>query len=392
MSKSGRSARRTHAGAAVGNEDLHELLRKKLAELNEHAAGNSGEIPPDQLASVERLSRAIRLADEVKPPNRWPPVLALIVALLLVSVLILIRVRQTEVTLDLAVTEMSFTLPAEKPVIGRSGVTQFGVSGVEDLKISPEIIPEFSGVHNVKMIRLMASSNSISAGAINTSALIPPSGTKVWLGRADMPRSYRLSLKPPRKDARVALNAEAQGEVNIAAPDVLTRPGNFDLGKSGVTFSFGASDIMDMDFVLSGNSDLQFYAQVPIENLGLSRIEEFSVPGKSLVTPVSTVLNGTLHLESLKGEKLELRAGELIRFSDSKGRIESLKLEGDRITFKFHGQVSGMQTGEAGASRNLMPNLLEWLKARQPLSLVWGSSLFIYALIISTLRWYRSGT
>jgi len=159
-----------------------------------------------------------------------------------------------------------------------------------------------------------------------------------------------------------------------------------------VTFSFGASDIMDMDFVLSGNSDLQFYAQVPIENLGLSRIEEFSVPGKSLVTPVSTVLNGTLHLESLKGEKLELRAGELIRFSDSKGRIESLKLEGDRITFKFHGQVSGMQTGEEGASRNLMPNLLEWLKARQPLSLVWGSSLFIYALIISTLRWYRSGT
>jgi len=72
--------------------------------------------------------------------------------------------------------------------------------------------------------------------------------------------------------------------------------------------------------------------------------------------------------------------------------IESLKLEGDRITFKFHGQVSGMQTGEEGASRNLMPNLLEWLKARQPLSLVWGSSLFIYALIISTLRWYRSGT
>src|SRR4030095_11224216 len=213
-----------------------------------------------------------------------------------------------------------------------------------------------------RTIRLAVSSNAISGSALSTATLIPPSGTKVWLSHAGVPRGYRLSLKAPHQGTMVTLNAEAQGEVEFAAPDVLDRIEKFDLGKSGATFVFGSSnDIMDLDFVVSQNSDLPFYAQVPIEKLGLFRIEEFSTPGKSLINPVSTMLSGTLYLESLNGEKRELRAGEQIRFDTSKGRIESLKLESDRITLKFHGRVSGMKIGEGGVSRNLMPNLLEWL-------------------------------
>jgi hypothetical protein len=390
VSKSSRTGKRARADSDPGNNYLRELLQKKLAELNESATGKSEEIPAEELASVERLSRVVRLADELNAPSsRWPPVLALLVALLIVSLLMLIRVAETEVTLEAAVTEMSFTLPAEKPVMGRSGVAQLGVSGLDDLKISPEVIPGFSGARgNSRTIRLAVSSNAISGSALSTATLIPPSGTKVWFSHTGVPRGYRLSLKAPHQGTMVTLNAEAQGEVEIAAPGVLDKIGKFDLGKSGATFAFGSSnDIMDLDFVLNQNSDLPFYAQVPIEKLGLFRIEEFSTLGKSLVNPVSTLLSGTLYLESLNAEKRELRAGEQIRFNASKGRIESLKLESDRITFKFHGRVRGMKIGEEGVSKNLMPNLLEWLKARQPLSLVWGSTLFLYALIIGVLRW-----
>ena len=181
--------------------------------------------------------------------------------------------------------------------------------------------------------------------------------------------------------------------MEIAAPGVLDKIRKFDLGKSGATFAFGSSnDIMDLDFVLNQNSDLPFYAQVPIEKLGLFRIEEFSTLGKSLVNPVSTLLSGTLYLESLNGEKKELRAGEQIRFNTSKGQIESLKLESDRITFKFHGRVRGMKIGEEGVSKTLMPNLLEWLKARQPLSLLWGTTILFYGLIASVMNWYRKAS
>jgi len=39
-----------------------------------------------------------------------------------------------------------------------------------------------------------------------------------------------------------------------------------------------------------------------------------------------------------------------------------------------------------------MPNLLQWLKARQPVSLVWGATIFVYGLIVSALGWYRKSS
>ncbi|HXI51860.1 MAG TPA: hypothetical protein VNH84_10155, partial [Candidatus Saccharimonadales bacterium] len=85
MSRSRRDGKQARTDSDAGEEHLRELLQRKLAELNETAIGKSGEIPADQLASVERLSRLVRLADELKaPPSRWPPAVALIIALLIV--------------------------------------------------------------------------------------------------------------------------------------------------------------------------------------------------------------------------------------------------------------------------------------------------------------------
>ena len=335
----------------------------------------------------------MRIAGELKPTaSRWPPALALLVALLIVSLLLLIRVPETEITLEAAVTDISFTLPAEKPVIGRSGVARLGVSGLSDLKISPDVLADLAGTQHdnrAKTFRLTVSSNTLSAGSINTAALIPPSGTKVWLSHTGVPRSYRLSLKPPKK-GRVTLNADVRGELEVAAPGFLDGVKNCDFGKSGATLEFGSdNDILDVDFVLNENSDLQFYTQVPIENLSFSRIEEFATPDKSLINPISTILSGTLYLESLNGEKRELRPGEPIRLNGLTGRIETLKLEGNRISFKIRGRVSGVKVGDEGVGRNLMPNLLQWLAARQPLSLLWGATIFVYGVIGSIVHWYR---
>jgi uncharacterized protein (DUF2461 family) len=62
-------------------QQLREVLQNKLEDLNAKALEKKGEIPAEQLASLERISRAIRLSDDLKPlPKRWPPVLALLLA------------------------------------------------------------------------------------------------------------------------------------------------------------------------------------------------------------------------------------------------------------------------------------------------------------------------
>jgi hypothetical protein len=305
----------------------------------------------------------------------------------------LIHVPQTQISLDAEVSELSFVLPSEKPVVGRTRVSQLGVSGADAIHLSPDLIQTFNASSHSDSplnIRLTAVTNSSSSGAINTAALIPPPGTRVWLCFMGPSNAYRLSLKAPQNAAPVALQADARGEVEMAAPGLLDRPRVLDFGKSGGSVQFEANkDVMDVDFELIDTADWQFYAQVPIQHLEFTRIDEFTTPEGSLVAPMSTLLGGALYLESLTGEKRELRAGERLQFSSSIGRIETLRLENGRILVKFRGRVAGMKIGDDSTSRNLMPNLLEWLKARQPLSLLWGATVFVYGIAASVMRWYQ---
>jgi hypothetical protein len=386
---------RATGAASRREQELRKLLQHKLAELNANALEANGEIPAERLASLERISKALHLADDLKPPpKRWPSALALLLALALVSVLLLLRVPETGITLEVSVSEVGFVLAAEKPLIGRASVSQLGVSGLRAVHISPDLIQELSAAQQDKQINALrvtaAQSNGISAGAINIAAFIPPAGSRAWLGYMGLPRTYRLALKAPPNGPNITLHADAQGAIEIAAPGVLQKARQCDFNKSGAIFEFESGpEIIDVDLVLSKAAGSPFYTQVPIESLSLLRVEEFNTSRKTLVEPMSTVLGGTLYLESLNAEKHELRPGEHLQFLSARGRIESLELLDDHVTFKFRGRVKGMTVGQDELTRNLMPTLLKWLKENQPLSLLWASTLFTYTLIITVLRWHR---
>jgi hypothetical protein len=240
------------------------------------------------------------------------------------------------------------------------------------------------------MIRVSIPSNAASVRLIYAAPLIPPAGTRVWIRQMEAPKTYRLSLKPPDRRKGIEVRAEIQGLIEMAVPGVTEGLRSYDFGRSGGTVEIGSQkDILDLDFVLGETAEATFYTQVPVESLVFIRVEEFDGSQRSLVRPLSTLLGGSLSLKSLNGEKHELSAGEQIRFEASEGRIDTLQLKSDRLILKFSGTVSGIKIGEGEASRNLMPNLLEWLKARRPLSLVWGATLFAYGLFINLLRWYR---
>ena len=39
--------------------------------------------------------------------------------------------------------------------------------------------------------------------------------------------------------------------------------------------------------------------------------------------------------------------------------------------------------------RSLMPTLLEWLRKRQALSLLWGTALYLSGIALTLRRWWR---
>jgi hypothetical protein len=203
-------------------------------------------------------------------------------------------------------------------------------------------------------------------------------------------RTYRLSLKNRKAGTPIAFEADVRGLLSIAAPGVLDAPQRHDFGKTGASIRFESrGDTTDVDLVLAEAAALPFYAQIPVDALALTRLEEFALPHKSVVAPLSTVLGGSIFFDSLDGARHPLRAGEHLRLEVAEGRIESLRLLDDRIALKFRGSVSAVATGGEDIGRDLMPSLLQWLKARQPLSLVWGATIFLYGLIVSATRWYR---
>lgn len=378
-------------GADSDSDELRKVLRARLETATRSALKTKGEIPADELASLERISRALALSDGLKPsPRRWVPAAALLIALSLVSALMMIRVSETEITLEADVSEVAFTLAAEKTLLSRVEVGELTVSGIGALRVSPDTIASLSSPSSddeARTVRIIATNTT---GGISIAPLSPPAGTTARLSQPGPPRHHRLSISAPAKGTGISLRTDVRGEVILTTQGLPNKATPYNFGKSGATFDFEAhNDVMDADFVQKEAEDLTFYAQVPVETLVLSRIEEINSPQKSLVSPISSIKSGTLHLESLNGEKLELRTGELLRFTSSKGRIEQLKLQTGSIAFKFRGTVSGMKAGEDDTARDLMPTWLDWLKARQPLSLLWGTTVFVYGLIVSAASWYR---
>ena len=125
--------------------------------------------------------------------------------------------------------------------------------------------------------------------------------------------------------------------------------------------------------------------------LGLSRVDEYGQAGDRVVRQVSTVLSGKLWFPSLDGSEYELRAHEALAFEGLRGEIRSIVLRDGGIDLQFQGQVEGMRSGSYTDGRSLMPTYLEWLRASHGLGLLWGSTLYLFGMGLTALRWWRGG-
>lgn len=370
-------------------DQLKKLFYQQVKVASEEAVNSAGQVSAEQVEVLGRLARLVELHEAAQPPparKRWPVIAVLGGTLFIVSILLFARVPDTEIELDLALSEVSFALPTQQTLAEAMGLSTLGASGLREIQL-PETsdrkaLPPLSNGEE-SSVRLSAVSDGKGQGSINLAALVLPAETRVWVRHHELPRQFRLSLK----GTSLELRADVNGKVQVGIP-----------GRGAELFNFitpqavhlrSSSDEVDLDLTFLDHAKGGFSSQLSANDLSLFRIDEFLDTQHTVVRRVSTILSGTLTFESLNGQERKLRPGEAIHFDQAQGEIRSLHLQDDYIALKFHGHVRGMSVGLGENRRSLMPTWLEWLRARHGLSLLWGTAIYLFGLIVGALRWLR---
>lgn len=365
-----------------------QLLRQaQLA--SDDAIRADGHVSTEQMETLERLARLVQICDSVHPSlprKRWPIAAILGSTLLIVSALLFIRVSETEIELDLALSEVEFVLPSQQVLTDVMALSALGVSGLREIYLPRARNQAARTISNSESsetaIHLSVASKEKRQGTVSLATLLLPAQTRVRLHNTKVPRQFRISLK----GTGLLLRANAYGPVRIGVSGTPGKQIDF-MSPKLILFRPGSEEV-DLDLTLPDSSQGTFSSQLLASDLSLFRINKFMDLNHTMVHRVSTVLSGTLYFESLKGKKHLLRPGEALHFGDIHGEIRTLQIHDDHIILKFHGYVHRMNSGSGENTRSLMPTYMEWLTARHGLSLLWGTTLYLFGFIVIALRWW----
>src|SRR5436190_7845124 len=316
-------------------------------------------------------------------PNRWLPALVFFVTLVVASVLLFVRVSSTSIELTGTFTGLGFVSERQQPLGRPIRVSALGAAGVKVAELPEEVRAVDATALRVAVDE---SGGTGKTGSIVVDRIMVPDGTQVWLARTDVPRQYRLSLRAPSA-ATIEVHADVMGAVSFApsasAPTatVLRAPRAVELVSSG-----GA---LDLDLTLAQGTPAPRWEQLAVRDLRLHRVEDLAESERPLARPVSTIQSGSLYFEALGGTERKLRAGELLRFGAASGTLLTLDLREDGIAATFQGDVREMHSGSGDEPQSLMPTLLEWLRKRRALALLWGTAIYLSGIALTLRRWWR---
>jgi hypothetical protein len=368
-------------------DSLRDLLRRKVDDLA-HRARADGDVPPDAVESLDRLARLVELEDRTTstPPARWPLGAILAATLLLGSLLLFLRVGDTEIELELVLSEVGFVLSRPQEVIDLTNLVELRVSGVRDIQVTDPTLSQALGAGAWQSTGALR----VAVGERDAGS---PSGT-VTLSPVTFPADAEVRVSgTPGADPRAVLQGGAAPlRVTVIGAIELDAPGAGDGARRIETpraiLVETDPDGTTLDLMAPRGTTLALAPQLAVEGLELFRIDEFAGDAAA-AQPVSTILSGTLYFEALNGRVHQLRPRELLRVSGAQGVIRTLQIDGDRITMNFRGRVQALRSGWGADPANLMPSYLDWLQAQHGLSLLWGTALYVVGVVAAVLRWWR---
>lgn len=363
-------------------ETLRAQLMAQVNDLARETRTNSGHVPPESFLNAQRLVQLAQWQRDLKRPrplSRSAVAVLFVTTLGLASVLLLARVGETEVDLDLVVSELRFKLDSRQQLTEIQQLTSLAASGLASVTL-----PGASAAAGAADtgLRLAVASDGAAPGSISLAPIVAPARSEVLLRIGDSPGELRLSIKG--LDATV--RADVGGPISVALP---RRPRQtIDAATpQAVELAPGPADF-DLDLAPSNTAVAVLAPELTISELILMRIDEVSQGTQTVVRRVSTIQSGSAYFDELGGRELRLRAHDSLRFASARGEIRSLRVSNGSLAVNFHGRVSGMASGPLQHPRDLMPRWLEWLSANRPLSLLWGAAIYLFGLLTAVRQWW----
>jgi hypothetical protein len=235
-------------------------------------------------------------------------------------------------------------------------------------------------------LRLAVIEDADPPGTITLTALLLPTGTKVWISHTGVPDQYRISLEIPEK-SRLNLQVSIAGMLQVTFPGAQAEQVMYKIPRR--IQMQAVSNLVDLDLTLPEGAWASLAPHLPVQDLAFVRIDQFVDTTGTYIRQVSTIQSGMLYFTELNSREYPLRIGEGLQFEQSGGQMRDLTMEDGQLALKFHGNVHGMTTGWEESPENLMPSWLEWLSARHGLTLLWGTTLYIFGVALGVLRWWR---
>lgn len=319
------------------------------------------------------------------PASRWLPAGVFGATLVVASVLLFVRVPTTAIELDGTFTGLGFVSAQQQPLNRPLSVTALGAAGLTDAQLPEEAAARGGGVSAIR-VAIDSGGAKSGSGSIVVDRIVVPAGTQVWLSRTGVPRQYRISFRAKAPEP-ITVHADVMGPVAFAPAGA--RETRTTLRAPRPVDVAGTTGTLDLDVTLASGSPIIRWQQLAARDLRVYRVEDEQEAARPLARPVSTILSGIMYYESLDGGERRLRAGEMLRFGAASGTILTLDLRDDGIAAVFQGDVSEMRAGAGDHPRSLMPTLLEWLRQRQGLSLLWGTALYLFGMSMTLRRWWR---
>jgi hypothetical protein len=372
------------------------------------AAGEAGSVSPEELAAIERMSKALdyqRALEKQRRQKRWPLVTGAALTLALILILATNRVTETEVDLDATVTGLEFTIgtqgqpsvaPESTPLLGDIALANLDLQGLRSVTASfltgtlaPLPIRE-AYIGPASEMR----GTPVSAPAITLQGLSLSPGSSVTVTTAA--GSNHVGIEE-NQNSPIEIPVSAEGSLDIVL-DAETRKQELKTPKS---LDFESAADPNHRFVAELSpappAGLRFNPSTPISRLSLIRQEDVYQEHGREPRLTSTILSGVIRLEALDKER-PLRDYDWLRFESANGVLRSVTVSeftvgqgapGQRsLRVRFSGVARGMKIGRsAGTELSLMPTWLEWLTARHAATLAWSSLIYVVGLILGVLKW-----
>jgi len=368
-------------------DNLEKLVRAERKKLLGIAVA-TGTVDKD---AFDRLDRLCKLAAEAKPERRWL-IPFVVFALLTIFIGLLVKEQhETEIDLDLAVSELHFRLPQQEQLTGDQFLRSLNAAALDGIVVDGTYWPAPKPDTCSLSVELVSA--ALKADAITLAALVPPKGWDVGVSRSGSEVDFAFTSPSPSTEKEFAVRAALRGKAALSTdctPNRKNRTIRWN-GPGSLTMRIGAATTLRC----RSASPIRFADQIGFENLRLYAIEHYQTDTGPVDRRLSSVLRGTFYLDALNAKAVPLRPFEDLSLGSSTGYIRGVSVPVDskplneELDLQAHATVRELNLGSGANERSQMPRWLELLAAQTGITLLWAAGIYAFGIIYAVLRWYH---